>query len=332
MRKQYARIKSWERQAKKEYEGDVRAVMVTLTASNEMPDGSGRYVPPVDFTDDLLEGYAAARHRLSHIFDSSEDYSSIRILEPHKSGYPHVHLGILTDKEVEPRDFEDLVGSHLSNCELAGRDAHKIYSRREQKKRNKKRDMLKKAGRWDPNNPREDCSTGCVSVKINDEEKAGLGSYLGAYLGEELNNDSNVLDSEDYLKRFFSLMWITGRRRFQPSRKATELMNRELDEDEPKEDDTNYELKGIKNGEDGDIIRVDPSKPRTVTRYEIDIPDRNIPPPSNGEPVRASNGPEKRGYYTNDRLPNNSAIYREYMDSSAPSFAIFKKHKENVEP
>lgn len=241
MEEQYAKIKAIEREVSERWE-DVFCGMITLTNSSNW---NGKYAPPVDFLNELLGSWDKARSQIHRIFDSNDEYVYMRILEPHKSGYPHQHLAILSNKEVEPSDFEGIVNSHVKNCGHAGKDAHEVVSKEEQKKRK----IRAKERGVKPD-------LGCVSVEKQDDEKAGIGAYVGAYLGKQLNEDTDVLDADWNEKLFYTLMWLTGKRRFNLSNSANKMVkshweeSEDQDQERDQESEDDWDMLGIADSDD----------------------------------------------------------------------------------
>ena len=91
--------------------------MLTFTASST--DDSGNPLPPVDHLDGLLESWDAIRRSLDRVLDENR-YERLAILEPHKSGYIHIHMAVFVDGKVTSTDFEPVIESHVNNCDLAG--------------------------------------------------------------------------------------------------------------------------------------------------------------------------------------------------------------------
>jgi hypothetical protein len=229
MKEQYARIKALEQLTTEKWE-TVNAAMITLTTSfrwNYDDSYMGDvWAPPVDHLRELLNSWDTCRGHISDIFNSNDEYYYIRILEPHQSGYAHQHLAILTDRDVEPHDFQGLVDSHVKNAEHAQREAHKVLSQAEQLKRKKR---ASERG--------ESLDLGCVSVTTQDDDKEGIGAYVGAYLGKQLQDD-DILDSDFNEKLFYSVMWATGKRRFTMSRNAKSDIKDYWEKQDKKDDES----------------------------------------------------------------------------------------------
>ena len=207
MRKQYARVKQAERHYTGRYGSNYGVAMLTLTASNTADDGS--FVPYLDHLEDLKNGYRRARNRLNKVLADCEEWDYVAIVEPHKSGYAHIHLGVFfAGTELETDDFRPVIRSHLSNCDRAGEEAHKVLGQKEYEFKKTANSVSRDS---------EKHELGCVSVEYDDDSKAGMGSYVGSYLAKELNRESDVTEAEAYLKRFYAGMWASGSQRFMTS-------------------------------------------------------------------------------------------------------------------
>lgn len=299
----YAKLKAWERSAKEEYGDDLTAVMLTLSASSRDPKNKSLWSAPLDHLNDLKEGWKGAYRELNRLFGSSEKYSYVRILEPHKSGYAHMHIGILTAEDVVAEDFESVVDAHTRRCSRASAEAHEVIPQQEQDRRRLVKKVLKRNNRWDAleNSEQDELNElGCVSVVSDDADReTSLAAYIGSYIGKELSTasassrvskdstgkydrldvdrsvDNPFLDSEEYVKRFYSLMWVSGTRRFSPSRRANVLIeqddcyNADGSDEENDPELKEWELKGIQEGEgdDADFYPVDPDADRSVEKY-----------------------------------------------------------------
>lgn len=226
MRKQYARVKQAERHYKGRYGSNFSVSMITLTASNTDPNGE--FVAYLDHLEDLKNGYRRARNRLNKVLDDREEWDYVAIVEPHKSGYAHIHLGVFyTGRDLKTQDFKPVVESHIRNCERASEAAHKVLDQDEY-------EHLKVVNEVSRDGNKRDL--GCVSVESDDNNKAGMGSYVGAYLAKELNRDNGVLEADEYLKRFYAGMWASGSQRFMTSQglkdKTQQLRLEEADYEE----------------------------------------------------------------------------------------------------
>lgn len=217
--KQYAKLKDLERGVRKEYGKRLHTAMLSLTASRTTDDGEA--VPPVDHLDDLLDSTEAVMRALRRVMEGRRSERLI-ILEPHKSGYLHIHVAVFVDGLITAEMFRPVVEAHLRNCDRAGREAHNI----------------------------EDDST--ISVKHVGADRSedtieNLGTYLAEYLG---TYGDDPLDAEDHVQAANAVLWATGRRRWRPSNGAQEYMRTEQSDEE-----TPWEFVGIEDGT-GELHRV----------------------------------------------------------------------------
>lgn len=209
-KKQMAKFYDVERKALEEYgEESLKTVMLTFSASPY--DEKGRLLPPVDHLDSLMDkdvgSWRAVRTALGRTL-SEYDWEYMRILEPHTpdsgqyatAGYAHMHVGVVVndpDDDLEAHDFESVMNAHIQNCDTAGREAHTVEN--------------------------------SVSVTEYDEdEDGGIGAYLTAYMGEMM--DSDPRESENWFKRFLSLLWASNRRRVGFSNGANEWVREAYEE------------------------------------------------------------------------------------------------------
>jgi hypothetical protein len=188
----YAKLKDLERGLSDAYGRRFSTALLTLTASSGRP---GAWVPPADHLNDLLGSWEAVRRALHRVLDE-ERWEYLMVLEPHESGYAHVHVAVFVDGVVAPDRFEPVIDAHLRNCGRAERDAHQygdvITVKRVAQERD--RDL---------------------------EEIGNLGSYLGEYLGIY---DGDPMDAPDHVQRFNALLWATGRQQWRPSNGAQDYM------------------------------------------------------------------------------------------------------------
>jgi len=246
----YAKAQSLERGLRERWGKLLHTAMVTLSASST--DDAGRPRPPVEHLEDLLESWEAVRRALSRVLDGRE-WEYLAILEPHESGYVHIHLGVFVKGPVVAEQFEPVLDAHLRNCPSAGPDAHQILD--------------------------EDGEEDAVSVRrashpSRSEGVENLGAYLAAYMAGEYGAEPSEMPEN--VRGFYATMWATGRQWFRPSNGAQELM-------QPEEDDgvgvEEWTMVGIApNGDphdDADIIEVDPEGARRSPYRRL----RDEPPP-----------------------------------------------------
>jgi len=235
----YAKAQSLERSLRDEWGPLLHTAMVTLTASTTDDDGRPR--PPVAHLRDLLSSWESVRRALSRVLDGRE-WEYLAIIEPHASGYAHVHLGVFVKGPVVAEQFQPVLDAHLRNCEGAGEKAHRAV---------------------------EEEGDGAVTVHRAADRRNGpggienLGAYLAAYMAGEYGAEATEMP--EYVRGFYAVMWATGRQWFRPSNGAQEFMQPEEDEDETGEElAENWRLVGIApDGDlDGEVVEIDPEAAR----------------------------------------------------------------------
>lgn len=221
--KQYAKLKDLERGISDEYGKRLHTVMLTFTASSA-PDGDP--LPPLDHLHALDASWDAVTTALDRVLDGTR-YERLAILEPHKSGYFHIHLAVFVDGRVTRETFAPVIESHVENCDLAEWDAHDLA----------------------------DDST--VSVRHagldRDLEDSGdaldeLAIYLAEYLG---TYGDDPLDASDHVQAANALLWATGKQRWRPSNGAQRHMASESTDSV-----ADWELVAVEI--DGERLDVDP--------------------------------------------------------------------------
>ena len=214
--KQYAKLKDLERGISEAYGRRLHTGMLTFTASSR-PDGEP--LPPVDHLDGLLESWDPVRRALDRALDGRR-YERLAILEPHKSGYLHIHLAVFVDGVVSRETFAPVIEAHVRNCDLAKPEAHAV----------------------------DDDST--ISVRhagrdrdLDDDDALDeLAIYLAAYLG---TYGDDPLEAPEHVQMANTVLWATGRQRWRPSNGAQQYMATE-----PREADSEWRLVGIEKGEE----------------------------------------------------------------------------------
>jgi hypothetical protein len=213
--KQYAKLKDLERGISTEFGKRLHTAMLTFTASST--DGDGRPLPPVDHLDDLLDSWDAIRRALDRALDGQR-YERLAILEPHKSGYLHVHMAVFVDGVVRASTFEPVIEAHVRNCDLA---------------------------KWDAHDPGDDST---ISVRHaggdrdDDESLDELAIYLAEYLG---TYGDDPLEQPEHVQAANALLWATERQRWRPSNGAQSYMATEA-----REPDSEWSLVGIEKDDE----------------------------------------------------------------------------------
>jgi len=235
----YAKAQSLERALRDRWGRLLHTAMVTLTASST--DDAGRPRPPVDHLDDLLASWEAVRRALSRSLDG-RDWEYLAILEPHESGYAHVHVGVFVKGPVVAEQFQPVLDAHLRNCPTAGEDAHQLF---------------------DENGEPDAVSVHRAADRRDLDGIENLGAYLASYMAGEYGAEANQMP--EYIRGFYALMWATGRQWWRPSNGAQEYMQ---PEEESQEDDEelaeNWRFVGIapEGDLDDEIIEIDPEAAR----------------------------------------------------------------------
>lgn len=89
----YAKLKAAERALDRIFgEGPTPTTLLTLTAHQTDEKGNPR--PPMDVLDDLVNGWENFRKALRRALPDWVRTEYIKVVEPHKSGYPHLHVVI----------------------------------------------------------------------------------------------------------------------------------------------------------------------------------------------------------------------------------------------
>lgn len=184
-RRQYARLKDMERGIDHFY-GRAWTGLVTLTASSDM-------VPhPVDHLEELLSGREAALSALRRsLSDRTWDYWWV--LEPHKSGYLHLHLAVVVEGRIDESDLRPAVDSHLRQVTAAGEEAH----------------------------------SDAVEVREGSEIE-NLGAYLNSYLGQY---EEDPLEADEHVQAANAILWAAERRQTGASKRLREFMEWDPPED-----------------------------------------------------------------------------------------------------
>ena len=207
----YARIKDFERGVRRTYGDGLTTAMLTFTASSENANGGRRC--PADHMMEIREGWRTCRKVLHKVLDGRR-WQYVRIWEPHKSGYGHLHVGVFVHGDgIEAEAFRPVFRSYVENVKAAGTAAHR------------NRPCDEHAGTaptaWESAEPScDDCDT---AISINDNVE-NLGTYLSEYIGqygEKLQERS----LEEQI--FYATTWATNTRRVDFSNGAQELIEYE---------------------------------------------------------------------------------------------------------
>jgi len=219
--KQYAKLKDLERGLSEDYGKRLHTAMLSLTASSAP---NGEPLPPVDHLNELDSSWEAVRRALARELEGRR-WEYLAILEPHKSGYLHIHIAVFVDGKVTENTFAPVIEAHLRNCDIAGRDAHDL----DHPNPEKRPVSVRHAG---------------ADRDLDDEDQLDelaiyLAEYLGAY-GED------PLDLPEHVQMSNAVLWATGKQRWRPSNGAQQYMQAFPKEDP--EAESPWELVGIRRG------------------------------------------------------------------------------------
>ena len=219
--------------------------MLTLTCSST--DDSGEWRPPLDQLNDLDASWESVRRELSRVLEG-RDWEYLAILEPHKSSYTHIHIGVFVRGPIREGQFESVVSAHIRNSPGATAEAHD--------------DAIDVQHSGDPAAP------GGID---------SLGAYLTAYMTHSYGE--SVLETPEYLQRWYALMWAAPVQRYRPSQGAQQMMARDENGDETPSE---WEFTGIAPNGDLDDVRECPPSAGGVEYDRVRPPPRSAfprPPP-----------------------------------------------------
>jgi hypothetical protein len=226
--KQYAKLKDLERGISEAYGKRLHTAMLTFTASST--DDSGNPLPPVDHLDGLLESWDAIRRSLDRVLDGTR-YERLAILEPHKSGYIHIHMAVFVDGIVTSTQFEPVIESHVNNCDLAGWTAHDL----------EKDDTISVRHAGADRQPGYNHAL-AEGIEYDSDTISELAIYLAEYLGVF---DADPLDTPEHIQAANAVLWSTGRQRWRPSNGAQQYMATN-----PRDPDSDWQLVGIETNDE----------------------------------------------------------------------------------
>jgi len=224
--KQYAKLKDLERGLRDEYGKRLHTAMLSLTASSTDDDGDP--LPPVDHLDELDSSWEAVRRALSRQLEDRR-WEYLAILEPHESGYLHVHIAVFVDGVVTRDDFAPVIEAHLRNCDQAGREAHDTDD-----------DSTISINRVGLD--RREVHAAAEGIEYG-ESIGNLGTYLAEYLG---THSGDPLDAPDHQQMSNAVLWATGKQRWRPSQGAQSYMASERAEDD--DSASEWSLHGVVRG------------------------------------------------------------------------------------
>ncbi|MHC3379008.1 hypothetical protein [Haloarcula sp. H-GB5] len=238
-RKRYAKFNDLERGIREDYGGRSTQAMITLTGSTTYADGSPR--PPVDHFLDLMESWNAVTTALDRCIPDHAEYERIALPEAHESGHIHWHIAVYVDTRMDAEDFKPVLDSHVRNCKIAGRDAHTVGEAVE-----------------------------CMPLSSVDN----ISSYLAAYMGGEYEGDPREMP--EHVQIMLATLWATEKQMWRPSNGAQDYM---AYDPEDRYENAEWELVGVKYGEDGEVVPVDPEAAPPPHR-KLPVGNSGLDPPS----------------------------------------------------
>jgi hypothetical protein len=184
---QYAKMKDMERGIEAFYADPWTGLLTFTASSDDVPN-------PVDHLRQLVEGRGAVIQALRRALDD-RTWDYWWVLEPHKSGYLHLHLAVVVEGAISAEAFRPAVEAHLRQVPAAGREAHRI----------------------DPDDPDDD---GAVEVRSG-REIENLTAYLNSYLG---GYETEALEMPEHEQAAAAVLWATGKRQTGASRRLRGFM------------------------------------------------------------------------------------------------------------
>lgn len=98
--------------------------LLTFTGS-PFVDGMDHLLPPTSFLQALTESRSDRRRELRRVLhDVGGRWITMRVIGAHNSGYPHEHLVVGTEQDVDDVDFEPVIGAHREHSPIAGDGGH----------------------------------------------------------------------------------------------------------------------------------------------------------------------------------------------------------------
>jgi hypothetical protein len=222
-KKQYAKLKDLERGLRRDYGKRLHTAMLSLTAS-WCPDGTA--LPPVDHLNDLDASWDAIRRELSRQLEGRR-WEYLAILEPHESGYLHIHVAVFVEGVVTQADLAPVIEAHVRNSPHARRAAHDPDD--------DSTISIRRVGL-----DRREMHAAAEGIEYG-ENIGNLGTYLAEYLGTD---SGNPLDAPDHQQQANAVLWATGKQRWRPSQGAQSYMA----SFKADEGDSAWKLVGIRSG------------------------------------------------------------------------------------
>lgn len=186
----YAKLKAAERGLTQIFgEGPTPVTLLTLTA--HQTDDRGEPRPPGEVLDDLQDGWARFRKALAR---ATEGYRTeyLRIIEPHQSGYPHIHVALFgVAKPSIENTVQDL---WVEKYGVGGEAAH----------------------------------TASVEVaRGRSAQLKNVAQYMMKYLSKTTVRATGEQQQVEGYEAFAALLWATGARQYSASAGLSQAMSRD---------------------------------------------------------------------------------------------------------
>lgn len=183
----YAKLKAAERELGRIFgDGPTPVTMLSLTAHQRDDNGDPR--PPGEVLSDLLDGWDKFRRVLNRATEGwRTEY--IRVVEPHESGYPHLHVAVFG--KADESLTEKVNDLWVEKYGIGGASAHEN------------------------------------AVSVNRGRSAQVqnpAAYLMKYLGKTTVRESGEQQRVAGYEAFAALLWVTGKRQFSASSALSEAM------------------------------------------------------------------------------------------------------------
>lgn len=173
----YAKLNDAERWLQSEFgEGPLPTTMITLTA--KPTDSQGNPRPLGEVLADLSDGWDKFRRVIDR---ETEDRRTevFRIIEPHQSGYPHIHVMVFG--VANPRFQEKVSDLWVEKYGIGGEDAHR---------------------------------QAVEAVRGRSAQVADPAAYLMKYLSKTMARSTGEQQQVDGYQAFAALLWVTGKRQY----------------------------------------------------------------------------------------------------------------------
>lgn len=186
----YAKLSDAERRLDEIFgDGPIPTTMLSLTAHQTDSEGYPR--PLGEVLEDLLGGWDKFRRVIRR---ATEGYRTeyVRVVEPHESGYPHIHVAIFG--VAKPSLQQKVRELWVDEYDIGGEKAHEN------------------------------------AVEIERGRTAqveNVSAYLMKYLGKTTVRETGEQQQVGGFKAFAALLWVTGKRQFSASEALSEAMTPE---------------------------------------------------------------------------------------------------------